>query len=292
MMQSSEPLESSAPIAWKLAPQLCRTDPLTGESCAWLHGFWQCLRILRFAATPERHRDFYDLALKRVCGDNGPPRMLVSGAADYSMLAEVLAALRSRNVEPAVTVVDVCETPLYLNRWYADRVSCRIQTHRCSILEYSAPAQFDAVCTHSFLGQFSREQRSELLAAWRRLLRPRGHVITVFPLRPSGPDVPRRFTSEQAQALRAAVAEKANDLGKLLQVDPQDIVRQAERYLKARYGYPVRSREESVALFEEADFRVDEISCRTVTPDCRSDIGGPGLRTPNVSYGMIIASRQ
>src|SRR6185295_15768452 len=96
-----EPVPESAPLAWRLAPQLCRKDPATGATCAWLHAFWQCLRLVEVAAAPDRHAAFYQEAFEAVAAGNGATRMLVSGAADYSMLAHALAAFRSCGIEPA-----------------------------------------------------------------------------------------------------------------------------------------------------------------------------------------------
>jgi len=290
-MQLEEPLEESAPIAWRIAPELCRKDTFGGEGCAFLHGFWQCLRLMGLAATPDRHRDFYEEALGRVRGGSRPPRVLISGAADYSMLAHALAAFRGRGIEPAFTVIDMCETPLHLNRRYPDRVSCRIQTRSESILDYAVPEPFDAICTHSILGWFLRAQRPDLAAVWRRLLRPDGLLITVHPLRPSGGDEPNRFDERQAQALRAIVADNALRLAKILDADPQDVRLRAERYLRARYGRPVRSREEVLSIFESAGFVVDELRCAAPAADGGAEIGGPGLRTPNVTYAHVIARR-
>ncbi len=288
MNEQEEPLELSAPLARQLAPQLCRKGP-TGEGCSWLHGFWQYLRLMGLAAAPERHADFYRAAFDGVACAEGSPRVLVSGAADYSMLAHVLAAFRARGVEPAVTVIDTCETPLWLNRWYAERAFCRIDTLQCDVLGYSAPVPFDVVCTHSFLGQFPRERRPRLLAAWQRLLRPGGVVITAHPLRPSGADERDRFTPEQAQAFRIAVASGAEALRKSLGADPQDLLQLAERYAGARYGYPVRSREEVLELFERAGFGLDHLSCGPVSSPGQTEIGGPGLRKKDVQYANIIA---
>jgi SAM-dependent methyltransferase len=286
-----EPLELSAPLAWRLAPTLCRLNSATGENCSWLHRFWQCLRLMGLAATPERHFDFYRRGFDGVTGDNGSPRVLVSGAADYSMLAHLLAAFRARGVEPVVTIVEVCDTPLYLNRWYAERMSCRIETVRCSVLEYSVPAAFDAVCTHSFFGQFSRDRRPALPAAWRRLLRPGGMVITANPLRPLGADERNSFTAEQASAFRAVVRSRVETLSGLLQVDPQDILRQAENYTRAQYGYPVRSGKEVLDLFESSGFKVDDLTCGPAASGGQADLGGPGLRAQNVHYACVIARR-
>lgn len=43
--------------------------------------------------------------------------MLISGTADYSMLAHLLQAYRNVEAAVHVTVLDRCETPLYLCRW-------------------------------------------------------------------------------------------------------------------------------------------------------------------------------
>lgn len=291
MPETEEPVLESAPIAWRLAPKLCRKDAVSGEDCSWLHGFWQCLRIMELAATPDRHAEFYRRAFDDVAGASGPPRVLVSGAADYSMLAHVLAAFRGRGIEPAITVIDVCETPLYLNRWYARRTACEIKTLRCSVLEMPDSAVFDAVCTHSFLGQFSREQRPILVAAWRRLLRPGAPVITALPLRPWGADEQNRFTPDQAEAFRSVVRSRCVTLLESLETDQAGIMQKAESYLRARYGYPVRSGEEIRDLFERAGFTVKHLACGPVADERPSGAGGPGLRYENVHYASLIASR-
>ena len=108
-----ETLELSARLAFELAPRLCRPAG-DGTTCAWLHGFWPCLRIAGLAASPDRHAAFYGQAFSTL-GDT--PRVLVSGAADHGMLACVLSALRGARVE----VLDTCDTTLHLNRWYAGR---------------------------------------------------------------------------------------------------------------------------------------------------------------------------
>ena len=56
MMNFMAPLDmllESAPLARQMAPRLCRRDSATGESCAWIHGLWQYLRLLGLASTPD-----------------------------------------------------------------------------------------------------------------------------------------------------------------------------------------------------------------------------------------------
>lgn len=286
-----EPLATSAGLARRLALQLCRTDPATGSSCAWLHGFWQCLRILGLAADPARHAAFYGDALGETHAAGGAPRVLVSGAADYSMLAHALAAFRARAVEPAITVIDRCETPLHLNRWYADRVGCQLESQRAGMLDYAPPAPFDAICTHSFLGMFSPLERPRLVDAWHRALRPGGRLVTAHPLRPGGPDEPNRFSAEQARAFRAAVAERADEIAGLLGSSAAEVMSQAERYLGASYGYPVRSIDELRALFRDAGFALEHLELAS-PPAGPHAAGGPGLRNAAVRYAHVIAVRR
>src|SRR6185369_15056274 len=117
MPAANEPLLESAPLARELAREMCHIDPVTGESCAWLHGFWQYIRLLGLGSTPTQNEEFFAAAIGTATAAVPAPRILVSGAADYSMLSVVLGACAGRDVRPQITVMDQCETPLALNRW-------------------------------------------------------------------------------------------------------------------------------------------------------------------------------
>jgi SAM-dependent methyltransferase len=277
-------LEPSARLAFEQAPRLCRAAG-DGTSCAWLHGFWPCLRIAGLAASPDRHAAFYRRALAAL---GSAPRLLVSGAADQGMLACVLSTLGGARV----AVVDTCETPLQLNRWYAGRQGAAIETERASVLQYAPAQAFDAICTHSFFGQFSHAERPRLLAAWHRLLRPGGKVITAHPLRPLDGDQPNRFTPQQERMFLERLAAETPRLAALLNVAPGEVQRLAGDYLRARYGYPLHSREEMAAYFEAAGFELEQLACEQAPADAPAGSGGPGLRNPAVQYAYVIARRR
>jgi hypothetical protein len=245
---------------------------------------------MELVVTPAHHAAFYQRALQSIPSGNGAPRVLISGAADYSMLAHVLAIYRERGVEPAVTVVDRCDTALYLNRWYAEHASAAVECSRSDILEYTASAPFDAVCTHSFLGQFVPDERIRLLTKWRQLLRPGGAVITANKVRATAGAEPAGFSPGQAQSFRAAVLHKAAALRAIWQADPAEIVLEAEVYMNELRPWPVRSREEIRQLFEACGLKVVELSDATHAPAAGRQTGASA--SPGSGDGVqIIATR-
>ncbi|MBI4189915.1 MAG: class I SAM-dependent methyltransferase [Betaproteobacteria bacterium] len=290
MTRIDEPLSLSAPLAWQMAPRLCRKDPVTGEDCSWNHGFWQILRLMGMITTPEHHREFFARACAAITCSESRPRILISGAADYSMLAHLLAAFRACGIAPAVTAVDLCETPLHLNRWYADRRPVALETKCCDILDYRAAQAFDAVCSHSFLGQFAPAQRTVLIERWRQLLRPGGTVFTVNRLRPAASSAWVGFSPEQQETFRETVLSKVGALRGIVDIAEHEIASYAEIYAKRQGAFPIHSREEVLDLFERGGLRLDHLVCAPVTAGPRDGVSGP--TTPGgAEYACIIARR-
>ena len=289
--QVDEPIASSALLAVELASTLCHRDPVTGQSCAWYHGPWQLFRLMGLVMTPAQHAAFYFAALGSVARGRSAPRVLVSAAADYSTLGYVLAALRARNVDPEVTVVDLCETPLALNRWYAERIGYPIRTNHRDIFAYGDDGPFDIICTHAFLGRFTEKQRPTLVDRWRELLRPGGAVITVNRIQPAESAEARGFSQEQAREFREAVVRAAESLRPSATTNPIELARHADLYTTHQTVYPVRTREEFLGLFEQSGFTVDHISWAPIVAGARRDVSGPGV--PGSSeYGRIVAIRR
>lgn len=281
MASPLEPLELSAPLARALARRSC-------ESCAWYHGVWQYLRLLEVIEPMARHAAFFERELSSVDSSRGPPRILICGAADYWMYARVLDAYRKRRVKPMVTVVDLCATPLALNRWYAQRAGAQVITRRCDILAFTSSRRFDAICTHAVLGRFSPERRRALAAKWHSLLRPGAVVVTVTPLRRGDVRSQVRFTSEQARALAGAVREAATARRRDLNLDPDVIAAEARTYAERHQVHRVQSRAELRSLFESAGFVLDRLSRVPAASQTRS-LGGPTVA--GAAYGRVVARR-
>jgi SAM-dependent methyltransferase len=195
-------------------------------------------------------------AFARALGGRTRPH-LVSGAADLEMLAQVGIACGACGVAPEVTAVDLCETPLAMSRWYAERRGLRVVAARGDILAFAPDARFDIVCSDSFLGQFAPPARERLIARWASLLRPGGSVITVNRLRPDAdPELRVAFSPEQARAFVETVRSAAEQIPAQVRPPLAELAAEAARYARRQGAWPVRSAAELEALFARAGFEV------------------------------------
>jgi SAM-dependent methyltransferase len=278
-----EPLELSAPLAWRAAPGLCWQGP-DGTRCDWFHGIWQVLRLLGLNTTPEHHAEFFRAALRELAGPAQGLRVLISGSADYSMLAQLLPALREHRTAPDVTVIDRCETALMLNRWYAEREGLALATELSEMPGHAGDAEYDLICTHSFIGQFDAERRAQLFGAWRRLLRPGGLLLTINRLRPAAGAAWLGYSPEQAEMLADNVRRNAGRVGELVGATVEQLGEAALRYARYMGAWPVRSPAEIRALCEASGFRVEQLSAEAVVLPA-----GGGLSAPTVPGGAPYA---
>ena len=209
-----------------------------------MHGGWQYLRILELVGSIGRHAGFYRRALTLVPASKSAPRILICGSADYSMYALVLDAFRNWGIEPDITAVDTCDTPLELHRWYGRRVSATITTRQCNILDYREPAAFDAICAHAFLGQFKPPGREALFRSWQTLLRPGGVAVTINRIRPDFIGEKLGFSGKEGQAFQQQAVEAWKSRQAGLDMDPGEFETMIDTYVHRHFTYPVTSMNE------------------------------------------------
>ena len=250
-----EPRRESAPVAYRLAHQHC---PTGADGCRDYHAMWQYFRQIGLLTTIGTNTDFLVATLRGLADADSCRRVLISATADYGMLAHVLHAYRLAGVEPEVTVVDMCETPLALNRWYAERAGVTIRTCRANLLEFRADAPFDLVCTHSFLGRLTQEVRAGALDKWHEVLRPGGHVVTVARVRYGAPDggvtryEPAEIVEFRDRALALARAKEHE-----LDLPAEAIADAAEHYAVSKRSRGFGSTGMLRALFEDHGFALE-----------------------------------
>ena len=247
-----EPLADSAMLAHEWSKSLCKSNA-PDHNCGWYHGSWQILRLLGVFNSIRSDDDFFLSALDSAIA-GGANRFLISGAADYALLARIAAAARKHDVTPQVTVVDHCETPLKLNRWYAERTGLEIETLCTDILEFRAPGRYDVTCTHSFLCFFDSEGRKKLAATWWDCLYPGGAVLTAQRARPNDNNPRIGYTPGQVAELGKRARGLAEDTYEKLGIDPDFACALAEGYASHHWTHLIQRAEELRELFESQGF--------------------------------------
>ena len=218
-----EPMIGSAQLAMRLAPVLCSGNHVDAEDCSWYHGIWQFLRVFDMVSTPTWHTRFYIEQLG-LAAQTGASRVLITGAADYSMYAHVLHAFRTAGTEPSVTILDLCETPLMLCRWYGRFAEHRPEVVCGDVLEYEPESAFDVVVTDAFITRFSNVDRPRVAQAWARYLEPEGRLVTTVRLEPGLPPAsPILPTAAQVESFRRRARRFAERWRPFLLADPADI---------------------------------------------------------------------
>ncbi len=286
-----EPLIESAPLAHRLAREHCRVDAVTGEPCAWYHGFWQFMRVMGVAKISGGHVDFLAEELRVTARSGNFPRLLISGSADYSMAAYASWAYRQVGAELDLAMIDRCETPLALTRWYGARYGVPVTTHCADILAFESPRRYDIVMTNSFLGYFDLPGRAQLFARWARLLRPGGRLIITNRIRPGTGYAPVGFTPDQARAFAEIVRAEAGRLQAVLPVDPDGMARLALAYAERFRSVPLRSSAEVVGLLAANGFRTERFD----TAAAAGRAGGGPVAGPTLAeatdYVRVVATR-
>lgn len=254
-----EPLVLSADLMHGVGGVLCASDHVDRSSCSWYHGAWQYLRLLDMVSTPTWHRSFYDRAIGDAIESPDDPRVLITGTADYSMFAYVDHALRKRESNGEITVLDLCATPLFACQWYAKRVGRAIQTVQQDLFDPQLKLEdgsFDLVCTDAFLTRFTPAEAKDVIEAWWRLLRPGGHVVTTVRLHDLSPRI--RDASQQERDFVVSALESARRWEPFLQVSAREIERLAAAYAKRMASSPIGDAAIIRSMFSDAGFAVTE----------------------------------
>jgi SAM-dependent methyltransferase len=289
-MVFDDPVDAAAPLARRLAEQHCCRDPVSGESCAWYHGWRLVLRALGIgrSGVPDAHRLFLDQALRDLAGESSFASVLISGSADYAMPALVLNAYSSRGALPRLTVVDICRTPLLLNNWYADRYGIAVEVCHSDILDYQAEKPGDIVCTHHFFNYFAPGARPSVVAKWRSLLRPGGKLLLVNRYRKLGRPLKSGYSEAEGSAFlssaRAAVRQQLNTFT----FSESEIEEMLQTYRAKIRAHTLDSPEELYGLLTTGGFVIEE---HTLFSE-RRGVAGTGANSEETAEAIGVIARR
>jgi hypothetical protein len=168
----AEPLLESAPLAFATAMAQCPHD----SACQVYHAVWQYLRMAEVVRSVRVDGPIYAAVAQRMARAGRLRRVLVTGTADYSMLAHLAYGARLAGTEVEFSILDRCATALHLNEWYADRNGLDVRTIQADVLEYEGCDEYDLICTHSLLTLLPPASRGRLFGRWRTWLAQDGRI--------------------------------------------------------------------------------------------------------------------
>ena len=171
----AEPLEQSAPIAFETAMAQCEPEGAQ-RGCRAYHAVWQYLRMADVIRAVRVDGPLFAAAVAAQAARAPLRRILISGTADYSMLAYLSHAAARAGVSPVFDVIDQCTTALTMNEWFGARRGIAVRTVLTDVTAYRPTERYDLIATHSFLYWANAEQRTQLFRNWRDWLAPEGRL--------------------------------------------------------------------------------------------------------------------
>jgi len=284
-------LAESVPLARHWAGERCWRDPVSGESCAWYHGAWQTLRLLGIVSTLTHHAPLYLEALRPLITDGDHKRVFLSGSADYGLLSVVLDAFAQEDLRPEITVADRCETPLRLCRWYAERCGFALETVQADLGEVPLDRPFDLICVHSLLSCIPVERHGEIVATWRRLLRPGGILMMANTLYLGTPGKAARFSPQHVEDYKTRVFKAAAGCPHPEALPPADeLERIAEAFSSTMAASVISSRAQLSDLLVEGGFEILDERFGEFIKDPNYQRTGPPV-TSKKEHAWVVARR-
>ncbi len=252
-----EPMLTTAPVADFLSKVLCKGNHIDKEDCQWYHSIWQYLRILDLVSTPTWHGSFYTNQLRKCIGQNPNFSILISGTADYSMLAHVLWTLKNFLIERLnITVLDLCETPLFLCKWYASLLKRQVQTVAEDIFKYEIQKAFDIIVTDAFLTRFPLDMRGSIIKKWHSFLANDGSIITTVRLGGPPEGSPRRGSISQAEQFAKNIRASGRHWRDFLPISIEEIEKRGTAYARTMTSYSAGTSNNVINLFHANGFKV------------------------------------
>ncbi len=251
-----EPLVVSADLVHGAASVLCTHNHIDEEECNWYHGTWQYLRLLDMVSTPTWHHDFYTKQLCEALSLTTTPKALITGTADYSVLAYLINSSKQTGVECEIDILDLCATPLFACKWYAKKSNLNINTYEQNIFEFSNfhENSMDIVVTDAFLTRFTANETQSILNVWSRVLKSGGRVITT--VRMHGKALPARSEEEAIRDFKERAIQRFERWEPYLNIRIDKIGELSEIYARKMISNKLGSEDEVLGLIKSCGFDI------------------------------------
>lgn len=252
-----ESIKLSAPILWEQASGTCFKDIDMDVDCSAYHRIWQYRILWGLSNSMRPDSAFFINGLRDMASNYDFNKILISGSADYAMLAHIFWAYRTEGTQPAVTILDRCATSIMINKWYAMRAQREINSIHENLLEHIPKEKFDAILTHNFFYNFSEDIQYQVIKKWHGLLRTGGKIITQTRLRSGQSGTMHSYTEQQSCKLRDETRLAAVEHAEEHNMNPDDVASVAYEYAIRRHSYHSDNMEIYRDLFTKAGFQIE-----------------------------------
>lgn len=269
-----------AESAWQMSGRSCNV------TCQTYHKVRPLLRCLGLSAEPADQADFFKSSFTAAI-QSGARDILICGSSDTAMPEMVLAIADAMSVPVQLHLLDICKTPGQLALKHCQSTPSNLRVETANILNWTTALRFDAIVTHSLLGQFSPDMRPALFAKWHQLLRPGGQVITVNRIRPQSKV--RSYNSDTAMALADETVRRYESGNPGGGIGSDELHRAVMDYCRDRRSYPVESVGQVSGLCTEAGLEIRMLEARKSTPRS-AGLSGPAMPDGG-TYCHLVAAR-
>lgn len=155
------------------------------DNCKWYHGGWMYCRLAEIVVSKDYLGEYYT----KFYNDKAhKPRIniLLCGLSDFAILEHVVRRIPEDMIDRTyITIVDICESPLELCKWYIKqykseypkKLHIRYIKADATTLPFE-DASFDMITSYSFLTRMVAPLMQKVVSEWYRLLKHQGKVLT------------------------------------------------------------------------------------------------------------------
>lgn len=262
-LKISEPLSDSADINYNIAIQNCKNGIMSHGDCTWYHSVWQYLRIINKVSSPEWHVMFYETCFNKLFKEKEKPKILISGTADYSLLAYVYNSSMKMDNKAEIFVLDTCKTPLKICEWYAENHDFKIMVLNMSILDLSQlDIKFDLICSDAFLTRFSKNDAKTVVSNWYDALNKNGMLVTTVRMREynnfENDDYKNNYIMD--------CVDRFKKWEGYFNISIKSFKQMVKEYVNKMHSHDLGNKNDIMEMFIDIGFVIDEISTTNDTP--------------------------
>lgn len=261
ILDISKLLEESCDLNYKIAKENCKNGVMSNGDCCWYHSVWQYLRLIDKVSSPQWHTDFYRKSFNKIQKDD--IKVLISGTADYSLLALIYTFAVENDKKVDIYVLDTCKTPLKISEWFAQKHNFTIKVINSSIMNLEEKQlKFDLICTDAFLTRFKVEDAKKIIKIWYNCLNDNGIVSTTVRVTHNSSNV------EEAELKQQYIIDAVNrfDEKENIELPKEEFKKMVGLYVENMKSNTIGNKEEVDNYFKESGFYIDkEISQTNIT---------------------------